>query len=74
MSKPGLPAKADFPPDAWFVIKEFDVPLVNVPGQGWFNWYGGKARRYDTASLKSGNHWVAESFEAWSKVVADSLK
>lgn len=64
MTKPRLPAKDDFPPGAFFAIKEFDVPLVHMPGTGWFNWYGGRARAYDPRGLTLGSHWEADSFEA----------
>jgi hypothetical protein len=36
--KSTVPTREDFPPGTTFLIKEFDVPLARVPGQGWFNW------------------------------------
>ena len=65
--------ETDFPPGTRFYIKEFDVPLAQVPGQGWWNWYGGSARRYDPVNLKPGNQWLAESFAEWREVVEASL-
>ena len=55
------------------MIKEFDVPLVRVPGRGWFNWFGGMPRPYDVSFLRVDNNWPAESFEEWAGVVAASL-
>lgn len=71
---PQAPKASDFPPGTQFLIKEFDVPLVCVPGQGWFNWFGGKPRPYDESFLKVDNNWPASSFEEWVGVVKDSLK
>lgn len=68
-----LPKKSDFPPAAEFVIKEFDVPLVRVPGEGWFNWFGGSPRPYDASSLRVDNNWPATSFEEWLEIVAASM-
>jgi len=71
-----LPKKEDFPQEAIFYIKEFDVPLVQIPdGKGckWFNWFGGKPREYDFTFLRLGNNWEAESFEEWQNVVKESL-
>ena len=68
-----LPKASDFPSGTEFVVKEFDVPLVWIPGQGWFNWYGGKPRPYDPSFLKVDNNWPAESFEAWVEIVEASL-
>jgi len=65
---------SDFPPGTEFVIKEFDVPLVRVPGQGWFNWFGGTPNPYDARSLRVDNNWPAESFEEWVGVVKASLR
>lgn len=73
MPKRPLPAATDFPPSTRFVIKEFDVPLAHVPGEGWVNWFGGKPRPYEANRLRVGNHWSADSFEHWLAVVADSL-
>ena len=56
------------------MIKEFDVPLVLVPGGGWFNWFGGTPRPYDASSLRVDNNWPAESFEEWVGVVKASLR
>jgi hypothetical protein len=68
-----LPAEVDFPPGTHFVIKEFDVPLVFVSDEGWFNWYGGYASRYDVRGLKVDNNWPADSFDQWLGVVEASL-
>lgn len=70
---PQLPKSSDFPRGTEFVIKEFDVPLVQIPGQGWFNWFGGTPRSYDPSSLRVDNNWPAESFEEWVRVVKQSL-
>ena len=69
-----LPSALDFPPDTEFIIKEFGVPLVRVPDEGWFNWYGGAPRRYDETFLKVDNNCPADSFEQWVGVVEESLK
>lgn len=69
-----LPKPADFPLGTEFLIKEFDVPLVHIPGQGWFNWFGGSPRPYDASRLRVDNNWPAESFEEWVAVVKASLK
>lgn len=69
-----LPQSSDFPPGAEFVIKEFDVPLVRIPGQGWFNWFGGKPHPYDASFLQMDNNWPATSFEEWLGVVEASLR
>lgn len=63
-----------FPEGTRFYIKEFDVPLAQIPGQGWVNCFGGRPRAYDPAWLKQDNHWPAESWEAWVAVVEASLK
>lgn len=68
-----LPKSSDFPSGTEFVIKEFDVPLVKIPGRGWFNWFGGAPRPYDVSSLRVDNNWPAESFEEWLRVVVESL-
>jgi len=70
----GLPEISDFPEDTVFVIKEFDVPLAWIPGQGWVNWFGGTPRPYDASFLRVDNNWPAGSFEEWVQVVAESLK
>jgi hypothetical protein len=69
-----LPKASDFLPGTKFMIKEFDVPLVQVPSGEWFNWFGGKPRPYDVSSLRVDNNWRAESFEEWLGIVAESLK
>jgi hypothetical protein len=71
---PRVPQPSEFPIGTEFVIKELDVPLVWIPKQGWFNWFGGEGRPYDPSALKPGNNWRAESFEAWAQVVADSVR
>lgn len=71
MAVTGLPRRSDFPADAEFHIKEFDIPLVYIPQQGWFNWFG-NPRPYDVAGLKPGNNWPADSFEQWVALVEDS--
>lgn len=35
--------ETDFPEATEFYIKEFDVPLAYIPGEGWFNFFGGKS-------------------------------
>ncbi|MBB3226819.1 hypothetical protein FHW69_001420 [Luteibacter sp. Sphag1AF] len=70
---PHLPVTTDFPPGAQFIIKEFDVPLVHIPGEGYFNWFGGNPRTYDPTNLKVDNHWPATSFEEWVALIADSM-
>ena len=70
--KSQLPKRSDFPPEAEFVIKEFDVPLVRLPDGGWFNWFGGTPRPYDASPLRVDNNWPAESFEEWVEIVAAS--
>ena len=69
-----LPTASDFPSGTEFVIKEFDVPLVHVPGKGWFNWFGGAPRAYDASALRVDNNWDAESFEEWLGVVKASIR
>jgi hypothetical protein len=71
--KSQLPKRSDFPPEAEFVIKEFDVPLVQVPGEGWFNWFGGAPQPYNASSLRVDNNWPATSFEEWVEIVAASM-
>ena len=71
-----LPDKRDFPEGARFYIKEFDVPLVQIPDGHfckWFNWFGGKPKAYAPEGLKLGNNWEAESFSEWQKIVKESL-
>ncbi|MHB8108702.1 MAG: hybrid sensor histidine kinase/response regulator [Syntrophorhabdaceae bacterium] len=69
-----LPKASDFPAGTTFVIKEFDVPLAWVPGQGWVNWFGGAPRPYDPNFLKVDNNWPADSFEEWVRIIEASLK
>ncbi|MEQ1775661.1 MAG: hypothetical protein ABL891_17930 [Burkholderiales bacterium] len=72
---PRLPAASDFPPGTEFVIYEFDSPLANVPGKGWFSWWGGVPRPYDPkGKLKPDNNWNADSFEQWRAVIEATLK
>jgi hypothetical protein len=71
--KSQLPRRSDFPPEVEFVIKEFDVPLVNIPGKGWFNWFGGTPQPYDASSLRVDNNWSAKSFDEWVGIVAASM-
>jgi len=73
-NQPRLPTISDFPPGTLFVIKEFDVPLVQIPGRGWFNWFGGKSRPYDVTALRVDNHWPAQSFAEWVALIRQSLK
>lgn len=71
-----LPSKNDFPVGSRFYIKEFDVPLVQIPDGSlskWFNWFGGKPKEYAPEGLKPGNNWEAESFSEWQKIVKESL-
>lgn len=72
--KSRLPERSEFPAGTEFVIKEFDVPLVRVPGEGWFNWFGGTPHPYDERSLRVDNNWPAGSFEEWLGVVEMSLR
>jgi len=72
--KPRLPAACEFPPGTEFVIYEFDSPLANVPGKGWFSWWGGVPRPYNpTGRLKPDNNWNADSFEQWIAVVQATI-
>lgn len=72
--KAALPKASDFPAGTTFVIKEFDVPLAYVPGQGWVNWFGGAPCPYDPSSLKVDNNWLADSFEEWVGIIEASLR
>lgn len=72
--KTHLPSRGDFPPDTKFHIKEFEVPLMYVPGTGWLNWFGGKPTPYDVKGLKIGNNWEADSYEQWLKILEDSTQ
>jgi hypothetical protein len=69
-----VPKRDDFPEKAIFVIYEWDVPLVQHPEAGWFNWYGGIPRPYDVKRLKVDNNWDANSFEEWQKLVINSIE
>ena len=71
--KARLPRRSDFPAMTEFVIKEFDVPLVRIPGDGWFNWFGGRPQPYDASSLRVDNNWSAKSFEEWVAILAASM-
>jgi hypothetical protein len=71
--KSQLPKRSDFPHEAEFVIKEFDVPLVRIRGGGWFNWFGGTPKPYNASSLRVDNSWSATSFEEWVGIVAASM-
>ena len=72
--KPRRPKSSDFPPGTSFVIKELDVPLARIPGQGWVNWFGGIPRPYHPTSLKPDNNCEADSFEEWVRIIEESLK
>jgi len=69
-----IPKRSDFPEGCMFYIKEFDVPLVHGINGGWVNWYGGRPRAYDSASLRVDNNWLAESFEEWAEIAAKSIR
>ena len=71
--KSQLPKRSDFPPEAEFVIKEFDVPLVRLPDGGWVDWFGGAPRPYDASFLRVDNNWPATSFDEWVEIVAASM-
>ncbi len=72
---PRLPVVAEFPPGTEFVIYEFASPLANVPGKGWFSWWGGVPWAYNpTGRLKPGNNWNADSFEQWLDVISATMK
>ena len=73
-NEPVLPTAADFAPGTAFIIKEFDVPLVQVQGGACFNWYGRTPRPYDVTPLRVDNNWPADSFEEWVALVAESMK
>ena len=55
------------------MIMEFDVPLVQVPGEGWFNCFGAAPQPYNASSLRVDNNWPATSFEEWVEIVAASM-
>jgi hypothetical protein len=71
---PRIPKASGFPPGTMFVIKEFDVPLVQIPGRGWFNWFGRKPRPYDVTALRVDNNWRADSLEEWVGLIKGSLE
>ena len=71
--RPALPKASDFPPGTQFFIKEFDVPLARIPGEGWVNWYGGWPSQYDESQLRVDNNWLAESFEEWVAIIEESM-
>jgi len=71
--KSQLLKRSDFPPEAEFVIKEFDVPLVRIPDSGWFSWFGGTPQPYNASLLRVDNNWPATSFEEWVAIVAASM-
>jgi hypothetical protein len=71
---PRIPKASDFPPGTMFVIKEFDVPLVQIPGRGWFNWFGGKPRPYHVTALRVDDNWRADSLEEWVGLIKGSLE
>ena len=76
IGKMSLPKKEDFPKGTKFYIKEFNVPLAQVPDGKlckWFNWLVGKPKEYDVTCLKPGNNWESESFEEWQNIIKDSL-
>ena len=73
IDKSQLPKRSDFPSEAECVVKEFDVPLVQIPGKGWFNWFGGTPRPYNASSLRIDNNWPATSFDEWVAIVAASI-
>jgi hypothetical protein len=47
-----LPKQSDFSDGTTFYIKEFDVPLTLEPTNDWYNWFGGKPKKYDVSNLK----------------------
>jgi hypothetical protein len=69
-----LPKQSDFPDGTTFYIKEFDVPLTLEPTNDWYNWFGGKPKKYDVSNLKQGNNWPADSFDDWIKIVKESME
>ena len=73
MSETRLPGPDDFPAGTLFVIKEFDVPLVQMPDGRWFNWFGGYPSPYDPKFLRVDNNQDADSFGQWLEVLRDSL-
>jgi hypothetical protein len=77
-SKPRVPKLSEFPAGTEFIVKEFDVPLARIPGDGghciWVNWYGGRPRPFDVTWLKIDNNWSVDSFESWAMRVKASLR
>lgn len=71
--KSQLPTRSDFPSVAEFVIKDFDVPLVQLPDGSWSNWFGGRPKPYIASTLRVDNNWSV-SFEEWVEVVAASME
>jgi hypothetical protein len=75
--KPRVPTLSEFPAGTEFIVKEFDVPLARIPGDGhciWVNWYGGRPRPFDVTWLKVDNNWSVDSFESWAALVKASFK
>ena len=75
--KPRVPKLSEFPAGTEFIVKEFDVPLARIPGDGhciWVNWYGGRPRPFDVTWLKIDNNWSVDSFESWARLVKASLR
>lgn len=65
---------ADFPPGTAFVIYEFDMPLVSIPGKGWFSYWHGVPIPYDPRGrLKPDNNWNADSFAQWIAVIEATM-
>jgi hypothetical protein len=77
LSKPRVPKLSEFPAGTEFIVKEFDVPLARIPGDGhciWVNWYGGRPRPFDVTWLKIDNNWSVDSFESWATLVKASIR
>jgi hypothetical protein len=72
--KTKTPLQEDFPIGSAFYIKEFDIPLVQLPDGKWENWFGGHPRPYDPRSLRVDNNWKVQSFEEWAKVISESYE
>jgi len=72
-----LPKASDFPVgsfDYQFRIKELDIPLVYVRGQGWFNWIAGEpSGPFENVEFKQGNNDCV-GFEEWVALVEECLK
>ncbi|ODC02922.1 hypothetical protein BFW38_04500 [Terasakiispira papahanaumokuakeensis] len=78
MTSRGMPQEEDFPKGTAFYIFEWDVPLSKEPnadGQtvSYFNWFGGEKKPYPIERLKIDNHWPADSYAQWIKVIEASL-